>query len=84
MFVDGEEIAQHGFFVGYNWFVWLTIFVQSLGGVVVSLCIKYADNIAKSFAMGISILVSLCVSVWFFDFAVTTNVGLRILDLYHS
>ena len=81
MFVDGEEIAQHGFFVGYNWFVWLTIFVQSLGGVVVSLCIKYADNIAKSFAMGISILVSLCVSVWFFDFAVTTNVSLRILDL---
>ena len=84
MFVDGEEIAQHGFFVGYNWFVWLTIFVQSLGGVVVCLCIKYADNIAKSFAMGISILVSLCVSVWFFDFAVTTNVGLRILYLYHS
>ena len=75
MFVDGEEIAQHGFFVGYNWFVWLTIAIQSLGGILVSLCVKYADNIAKSFAMAISILVSLCVSVWFFDFAVTTNVS---------
>ncbi len=74
MFVDGEEIARHGFFIGYNWFVWTTIAFQSLGGILVSLCVKYADNIAKSFAMGISILVSLCASVWFFDFAVTTNV----------
>lgn len=77
MFVDGEEIAHHGFFVGYNWFVWTTIAFQSLGGILVSLCVKYADNIAKSFAMGISILVSLCASVWFFDFAVTTNVSYR-------
>lgn len=79
MFVDGEEIAQHGFFVGYNWFVWLTIAVQSLGGILVSLCVKYADNIAKSFAMAISILVSLCVSVLFFDFAFTTNVRIQAL-----
>lgn len=75
MFVDGEEISEHGFFVGYNWFVWVTIAFQSLGGILVSLCVKYADNIAKSFAMGISILVSLCASVWFFEFAVTTNVS---------
>ncbi|MCJ1274834.1 hypothetical protein MMC21_002632 [Puttea exsequens] len=75
MFVDGEEISEHGFFVGYNWFVWTTIVVQSIGGILVSLCVKYADNIAKSFAMGISILISLIVSVWFFDFAVTTNVS---------
>lgn len=81
MFVDGEEIAQHGFFVGYNWFVWTTIAFQSLGGILVSLCVKYADNIAKSFAMGISILVSLCASVWFFDFEVTTNVkSLSLVD----
>lgn len=75
MFVDGEEIAHHGFFVGYNWFVWITIAFQSLGGILVSLCVKYADNIAKSFAMSISILISLCASVWFFEFAVTANVS---------
>lgn len=77
MFVDGEEIAHHGFFVGYNWYVWATIAFQSLGGVLVSLCVKYADNIAKSFAMSISILVSLCASVWLFEFAITTNVSFR-------
>ena len=75
MFVDGEEIAQHGFFVGYNWFVWTTIMIQACGGILVSLCVKYADNIAKSFAMAISILISLCASVWFFNFTVTTNVS---------
>ena len=75
MFVDGEEIAHHGFFVGYNWFVWVTVTFQSLGGILVSLCVKYADNIAKSFAMSISILISLCASVWFFKFAINANVS---------
>ncbi|KAL9131211.1 MAG: hypothetical protein Q9217_000813 [Psora testacea] len=73
MFVDGEEIAQHGFFVGYNWFVWLTIACKTTGGILVSLCIMYADNIAKSFAMSLSILVGLSASVWLFDFTVTLN-----------
>ena len=75
MFVDGEEIAQHGFFVGYNWFVWLTITFQTIGGILVSLCIMYADNIAKSFAMSLSILVGLCASVWFLQFSLTTHVS---------
>ena len=75
MFVDGEEIAKHGFFVGYNWFIWLTIAFQTIGGILVSLCIMYADNIAKSFAMSLSILVGLCASVMLLDFAVTINVS---------
>ncbi len=75
MFVDGEQIARQGFFVGYNPVVWLTIAFQTIGGILVSLCIMYADNIAKSFAMSISILIGLCASVWFFNFTVTTNVS---------
>ena len=75
MFIDGEEIAQHGFFVGYNWVVWITIIFQALGGVLVSLCIMYADNIAKTFAMSLSIIVGLCASVWLFDFTIHTNVS---------
>lgn len=74
MFVDGEDIAQHGFFVGYNWIVWITIALQSLGGVLVSLAVKYADNITKSFAISISILLSLVASMFFFGFVVTRNV----------
>ena len=73
-YVDGEKIAHDGFFAGYNWVVWITLFLQAAGGMVVSFCLNYADNIAKTFAMGISILISLCASVWFFDFKMTRNV----------
>lgn len=74
MFVDGEQIAQHGFFIGYNWVVWTTIAFQTTLGILVSICVTYANNIAKNFAISISILISLSASVWFFDFAVTFNV----------
>lgn len=73
-YVDGEKIAHNGFFAGYNWAVWVTLLLQAVGGMVVSLCVSYADNIAKSFAMSISILISLCASVWFFEFKMTRNV----------
>lgn len=74
IFVDGEQIAKHGFFIGYNWVVWTTIAFQTSLGIVVSLCVTYANSIAKNFAISISILISLCASVWFFDFVVTSNV----------
>ncbi|KAI4136003.1 MAG: hypothetical protein LQ347_000180 [Umbilicaria vellea] len=73
VFVDGEKIAESGFFVGYNSVVWTTICFQAFGGIAVALCVNYADNIAKSFATSISILISLCASIWFFDFTLTTN-----------
>ncbi|KAL8939030.1 MAG: hypothetical protein Q9216_003579 [Gyalolechia sp. 2 TL-2023] len=72
-YVDGERIAHNGFFAGYNGTVWATLVLQAIGGMVVSLCVNYADNIAKSFAMSISILISLCASIWFFEFKMTRN-----------
>ncbi|OIW25378.1 nucleotide-sugar transporter [Coniochaeta ligniaria NRRL 30616] len=68
---DGAEIARHGFFDGYNWIVWTAIVLQAVGGVLASLVINYADNIAKNFATSISIVISCLFSVWFFDFKVT-------------
>ncbi|KAL8776305.1 MAG: hypothetical protein Q9194_003237 [Teloschistes cf. exilis] len=72
-YVDGEKIARNGFFAGYNWAVWTTLGLQAIGGMVVSLCLSYADNIAKTFAMSISILISLCASICFFDFQMSRN-----------
>ncbi|KAI0477612.1 nucleotide-sugar transporter [Xylariaceae sp. FL0804] len=71
VYKDGAEIAEHGFFDGYNWIVWTLIGLQSFGGVIASLCIQYADNIAKNFATSISIIISFLFSVWFFDFEVS-------------
>jgi UDP-sugar transporter A1/2/3 len=73
---DGEEIAKNGFFDGYNAVVWTAIVFQAGGGVLVAMCIHYADNIAKNFATSISIILSFLVSVWFFEFQVTFSVSL--------
>lgn len=84
IFVDGEQVARNGFFSGYNWIVWVTVAFQALGGILISLCVTYADNIAKSFAICISILISLCISVWFFDFEVAPNVSAIPRDCHHK
>ncbi|KAF5099502.1 hypothetical protein D0Z00_001634 [Geotrichum galactomycetum] len=72
-FKDGDRIAEYGFFHGYNGVVWTAILLQAFGGIIVALCVKFADNIAKNFATSISILVSFVASVYFFDFVVTVN-----------
>ncbi|KAI1185018.1 UDP-galactose transporter [Nemania serpens] len=77
VFKDGREIAEHGFFDGYSWVVWILIVLQAFGGVLASLCIHYADNIAKNFATSISIIISFLFTVWFFtcDVTVTSILG---------
>ncbi|KAK4151583.1 hypothetical protein C8A00DRAFT_45248 [Chaetomidium leptoderma] len=70
---DGEEIAKHGFFDGYNAVVWTAIVFQAMGGVLASLCINYADNIAKNFATSISIVISFLFSVVAFHFSVSLS-----------
>ena len=72
LYKDGADIAQHGFFYGYNWVVWTVIVFQAVGGILTSLCINYTDNIAKNFATSISFVVSFLGSVVFFGFRVTT------------
>ncbi|EWC44786.1 hypothetical protein DRE_06424 [Drechslerella stenobrocha 248] len=70
---DGSEIARRGFFSGYNGVVWTAIAFQALGGIVVALCVNYADNIAKNFATSISIILSCIASIYFFDFQVSAQ-----------
>ncbi|ODQ63774.1 nucleotide-sugar transporter [Nadsonia fulvescens var. elongata DSM 6958] len=68
---DREAISEFGFFHGYNGVVWTAILLQAFGGIVVALCVKYADNIVKNFATSISIIISCIASVMFFDFHVS-------------
>lgn len=75
MFKDGREVLKNGFFDGYNSVVWTAILFQALGGILVAMCINYADNIAKNFATSISIILSFLISVVFFDFKVTYTVS---------
>ncbi|KAL5471489.1 hypothetical protein EMCRGX_G029612 [Ephydatia muelleri] len=59
---DWSAIREKGFFQGYSALVWIVILFQALGGLVVSMVMKYADNILKGFATSISIVLSSVVS----------------------
>lgn len=65
---EGDRLRMQGFFHGYDSMVWLVIILQSLGGLLVAVVVKYADNILKGFAASSAIVVSCVVSVFFFDF----------------
>jgi len=55
---DGSAILRHGVFAGYTGIVWVVILLQAGGGLLVSVVVKYADNVAKGFATSLSIVLS--------------------------
>jgi len=71
LFIDGDIIKENGFFFDYTRWTVLTIFCQAVGGIVVAIVVKYADNILKGFANSISILLSCAINFFFFDFNIT-------------
>ena len=65
---DSPIMSEKGYFFGYDWVVWTVILGQALGGLLVALVVKYADNILKGFASSGAIIVSCVASVYIFDF----------------
>lgn len=69
---DGTKVKNDGLFYAYTPMVWIAIFVQSAGGLLVALVVKYADNILKGFATSLAIIISCVLSIIFFDFHLTS------------
>jgi len=65
---DGAVVRELGFFYGYNNVVYGVVLLQALGGLVVAIVVKYADNILKGFAASFSIVTSCILEMFFFDF----------------
>lgn len=65
---DYPRIAEGGMFQGYGILTWLVVINQALGGLLVSLVVRYADNILKGFATSLSIIISSIISFKLFDF----------------
>ena len=65
---DRESVVSNGFFFGYTGLVWTVIMLQAIGGLVVAVVVKYADNILKGFAASFSIVTSCLLCYVFFDF----------------
>ncbi|KAF9900531.1 hypothetical protein EC991_007205 [Linnemannia zychae] len=68
MFYDRQRIYEGGLFQGYTLMTWIVVANQALGGLLVAIVVKYADNILKGFATSLSIIISGIISVYFFDF----------------
>ncbi|XP_072344039.1 UDP-galactose translocator isoform X2 [Scyliorhinus torazame] len=67
---DGQDIGEKGFFFAYTPMVWCVVFDQAIGGLLVAVVVKYADNILKGFAASLSIIISTVASVYLFGFNV--------------
>ncbi|XP_023219472.1 UDP-N-acetylglucosamine transporter-like isoform X1 [Centruroides sculpturatus] len=68
---DFSNLQEKGFFFGYNALIWIVILLQALGGLIVAVVVKYADNILKGFATSLAIVLSCIVSVYAFNFQLT-------------
>jgi UDP-sugar transporter A1/2/3 len=65
---DSAAVAEHGFLGGYSTIVWTVVIVQAVGGLIVAVVVKYADNVLKVFATSFSIVISCVLSAIFFEF----------------
>ncbi|KAI6215916.1 hypothetical protein M3Y94_00441100 [Aphelenchoides besseyi] len=64
---DSAHLWSKGFFFGYTTEVCFVIGFLSVGGIYISLVMKYLDNLHKSFASAISIILVVVLSMMFFD-----------------
>lgn len=65
-----DKLSTNGFFHGYNYFVIYVILLQAVGGLIVAVVVKYADNILKGFATSLAIILSCIFSIYLFDFSI--------------
>ena len=83
---DGVQISNKGIFFGYSYLVWFVISQQAIGGLIVAVVVRYADNILKGFATSFSIILSCLASVYLFEYHLTVNfiigAALVILAIY--
>ena len=68
---DLPKLRELGFFHGYSPLVAAVVVNHALGGLVVALVVKYADNLVKGFAVSLSIILCATIFVVFYGNAVT-------------
>lgn len=59
------------YFYGFTFMVWTLVFIQSAGGLLVAAVMKYADNVLKGLATGVSVVLATFVSIVLFNTPIT-------------
>ncbi|KAB7501128.1 UDP-N-acetylglucosamine transporter [Armadillidium nasatum] len=68
---DWSSITSKGFFYAYDSYIIYLIVLNAVGGLLVAMVVKYADNILKGFATSLAIVLSTVFSVFIFDFMIS-------------
>lgn len=68
---DWTSITTKGFFHAYDEFVVFLVVLNAVGGLLVAMVVKYADNILKGFATSLAIILSTVCSIFFFHFIIS-------------
>lgn len=64
---NGEEVIKNSLLQGFDLIIWVVVIFQAIGGLIVAVVIKYADNILKAFATSVAIVVSSLASIFLFS-----------------
>lgn len=71
LFYSTWNKADKPFMYGFTIWVWIVAILQAAGGLLVAAVIKYADNVLKGMATGVSVVFATGCSVFLFDTTVT-------------
>uniref|UniRef100_A0A0N4ZT80 UDP-N-acetylglucosamine transporter n=1 Tax=Parastrongyloides trichosuri TaxID=131310 RepID=A0A0N4ZT80_PARTI len=66
---DLDNIQEYGMFRGFDLLVWILTAVNSVGGLLIAVVMKYADNILKGYAQSMSIIGAAVGSMFLFNFS---------------
>lgn len=68
---DWDSITTKGFFYAYDSYIIYLVVLNAVGGLLVAMVVKYADNILKGFATSLAIVLSTIFSVFIFNFVIS-------------
>lgn len=63
LLVNHRFVRERGLLYGFGPSAWTVVLLQAVGGLIVAVTIRYADNILKGFATAVSIVVSWIISI---------------------
>ena len=73
-----KQVLQGDFFKGYDAIVWLIVLLQTAGGIIIAFVMKFASNILKCLAIGLSICFCAVYSVVVGELKLTGHVALGV------
>jgi hypothetical protein len=70
-----------GLFDGYNFVTVLVVMSYSFTGLIVSVIMKYADNMVKIYAVAVSMALTMVLSIFLFDFEPSSQLFFGIITI---